>query len=249
MLNRQTLYLRTDPSQSNIVLRASFKTIFFTCLIGLIAAQFNATQAIAQTANKSDILLHIVSQCLDPSKLNYCTDCVLPRVDSGCTEVTECKKTNEIWTLNLKYVAMRDIKMCGCPGELIHGLAIPRAVISGIEDPNRQEDIWQFAWNAGVERIEAESLALVVNPQSARSQNQLHIHLLRLSQNARNRFQQYEPIPVDHLENIWAVAESAAKSKKLKDYGVLVAKAQNAGYLVLVTPESPEAAFTVWKCN
>jgi CDP-diacylglycerol pyrophosphatase len=45
------------------------------------------------------------------------------------------------------------------------------------------------------------------------------------------------------------VADKVAKTKGLNNYGVLVAKALEGKYLVLVSPNSPEAAFTVWSCH
>ena len=208
-----------------------------------------SSQSIAFNIARSDILLHIVTQCVDPSATNYCVNCMLPRADAKCGNISECKQTNEVWRLSTRYAAIRDIKMCGCPSDFIHGLAMPRKVVTGVEDPNREEDIWQFAWDVGIERIEAESLALVVNPPSQRTQNQLHLHILRLDQNARTRFDQYNTVYVDNLENIWFAADKVAKSKGLNDYGVLVAKARDGKYLVLVSQNSPEAAFTIWKCS
>ena len=207
-----------------------------------------SSQAFALTVARSDILLHIVSQCVDPSKANYCSQCMLPRRDANCG-VSECKKTNEVWALNTQYAAIRDIKMCGCPAEFIHGLAMPREVITGVEDLNRQEGIWQFAWDVATERIELDSIALVVNPKSQRTQNQLHIHLVRLDKNARTHLSQYLPVQVDNLESIWATAANAARAKSLDDYGVLVAQSSSSGYMVVVIPNSPEAAFTIWKCE
>ena len=207
-----------------------------------------SSQAFALTVARSDILLHIVSQCVDPSKANYCSQCMLPRRDANCG-VSECKKTNEVWALNTQYAAIRDIKMCGCPAEFIHGLAMPREVITGVEDLNRQEGIWQFAWDIATERIELDSIALVVNPKSQRTQNQLHIHLVRLDENARTHLSQYLPVQVNNLESIWATAANAARAKGLDDYGVLVAQSSSSGYMVVVTPNSPEAAFTIWKCE
>jgi CDP-diacylglycerol pyrophosphatase len=230
-------------------LSTSTNHLWAKILVALIAIIGISSQAISLNIAKSDILLHIVSQCVDPSKENYCSNCMLPRREANCGGITECKKTNEVWTLNTQYVAIRDIKMCGCPVEFIHGLALPRQVITGVEDLNREEGIWQFAWDVGIERIEAESLALVVNPKSQRSQNQLHLHILRLDQNAKTRFEQHAPVYVDTLESIWLVADKVAKTKGLNDYGVLVAKALEGKYLVLVSPNSPEAAFTVWSCH
>ena len=205
-------------------------------------------QAFAITVARSDILLHIVSQCVDPSKANYCSQCMLPRRDANCG-VSECKKTNEVWALNTQYAAIRDIKMCGCPAEFVHGLAMPREAVTGVEDPNREEGIWQFAWDVAMQRIEPQSIALAINPKSQRTQNQLHIHLVRLDKKARTHLSQYLPVQVNNLESIWATAANAARAKGLDDYGVLVAQSSSSGYMVVVTPNSPEAAFTIWKCE
>ena len=218
-------------------------------LFALIATIGITSQSTALNIAKSDILLHIVSQCVDPTASNYCSNCMLPRADAGCSNILECKKTNEVWRLSTRYAAIRDIKMCDCPVEFIHGLAMPRGVVTGVEDPNREEGIWQFAWDVGIERIEAESLALVVNPRSQRTQNQLHVHILRLDQNARIQFKQDAVAYVDNLESVWLVAEKIAKTKDLSDYGVLVSKALDGKFLVLVSADSPESAFTNWSCR
>jgi CDP-diacylglycerol pyrophosphatase len=173
---------------------------------------------------------------------------MLPRRDANCG-VSECKKTNEVWALNTLYAAIRDIKMCGCPAEFVHGLAMPRKVVTGVEDPNREEGIWQFAWDVAMQRIEPQSIALAINPKSQRTQNQLHIHLVRLDKNARTHLSQHLPVQVNNLESIWATAANAARAKGLDDYGVLVAQSSSSGYMVVVTPNSPEAAFTIWKCE
>jgi CDP-diacylglycerol pyrophosphatase len=227
----------------------SAKKLWPKILFTILATIGASSQARALNIAKSDILLHIVSQCVDPSTTNYCANCMLPRADARCNNISACKQTNEVWRLSTRYAAIRDIKMCGCPAEFIHGLAMPREVITGVEDPNREEGIWQFAWDEGMERIEAESLALVVNPPSQRTQNQLHVHILRLDQNARARFDQSSTVYIDKLESVWLVADKVAKTKGLSDYGVLVAKSLDGKYLVLVSPDSPEAAFTIWKCN
>lgn len=105
----------------------------------------NLSSTLALDIAKSDILLHIVTQCVDPAKDNYCSGCKLPRRDANCLGKTECRETNEVWLLTAKYVAIRDIKICGCPADFVHGLAMPRSIISGVEDDSREEGIWQFA--------------------------------------------------------------------------------------------------------
>jgi CDP-diacylglycerol pyrophosphatase len=228
-------------------LTISIKGFWSKAIAVITALIFFQTQAIALNVSRSDILLHIVSQCVDLSKANYCSNCMIPRRDSGCG-VSECKKTNEVWALNTQYVAIRDIKMCGCSDDFIHGLAMPRGVVTGVEDLNRQEGIWQFAWDVAIERIESESVALAVNPKSQRTQNQLHVHLVRLDKNARDSFLQHSPVYVNNLGHIWAIAEKDANAKGLSDYGVLVAQQSPGKYLVVTSANSPEAAFTQWTC-
>jgi CDP-diacylglycerol pyrophosphatase len=232
-----------------MVLRINSKALWLEILFALTVTIGVAPKAIALSVAKSDILMHIASQCVDPSKVNYCSNCMLPRSDASCTDLSECKKNSEVWALNQQYVAIRDIKMCGCPTDFVHGLAMPRDIVTGVEDANRQENIWQFSWDVAIERMEPSSIALVVNPKSQRTQNQLHIHLVRLDKNARINLPQYSPIYVDSLEYIWAAAEKDALAKDLNDYGVLVAQLSPSKYMVVVTPSSPEAAFTQWSCN
>lgn len=216
---------------------------------GLVLALAVSVQAAPSHVARSDILLHIVIQCVDPAKVNYCANCLLPRLDSGCEGGVECKKTNEVWALNARYVAIRDIKMCGCPAGFVHGLAMPRDVITGVEDANREGDIWQFAWDIGLEKIESESLTLVVNPKSERTQNQLHVHILRLDQSARAKLTSQDHAYIQNLDQVWNVAQKIADSKGLKDYGILAASDSSERFIVVVTTYSPESTFTVWRCS
>jgi len=197
---------------------------------------------------RSDILLHIVTQCIDPSIQNYCSQCMSPRLEGHCG-VTECKKTTDVWASNDQFVAMRDIKMCGCPAHFVHGLALPKSVVTGVEDPKKPEGIWQFAWDEAAKKIEPESIALVVNPQFHRSQNQLHLHMLRLTSKARDHLTHNDPHFVENLDQVWSVASKAASTKGLRDFGVIVIQAQDHPFMIVVTEYSPEAAFTQWRCD
>ena len=47
---------------------------------------------------------------------------------------------------------VRDRKMCGCPADFVHGLTIPLRRVTGVEDPRLPDDIWAFAWKAGLGR-------------------------------------------------------------------------------------------------
>jgi len=218
-------------------------------LVVLTLALIVSAQANDSAVARSDILLHIVTQCVEPTTANYCEQCNFPRADRHCGVGAECKKTTEVLARNAQYVVIRDSKMCGCPAEFFHGLALPLDVVTGVEDSKRPEGIWQFAWEVAAERIEPESIALVVNPKSQRSQNQLHIHLVRLDGQARPQFDRNTPSYVNHLDHVWAIAERDAKSKGLTDYGVLVAQQSPGQFVVVTTPSSPEAMFTQWSCH
>jgi CDP-diacylglycerol pyrophosphatase len=197
----------------------------------------------------SDILLDIVRHCVDPKLENYCTRCRAPIAEVACTPETSCKKTTEVWSSNTEYVAIRDIKMCGCPASFVHGLVMPLQVITGVEDPLRPEGIWQYAWDEATLRMEAEAIALVVNPQNFRSQNQLHVHLVRLKPQARAEFKSMATGTSSNLLSVWKIAAELAKQKNLPDYGVLVSTEESGGFKVVVTTVSPGHLFTQYVCR
>ena len=78
-----------------------------------------------------DALREIVSECLDTTALQYCRVCPWPRADQSCPGHADCRDTTQVWAESDNYVAIRDIKMCGCPEGFVHGLALPRARITG----------------------------------------------------------------------------------------------------------------------
>jgi len=197
----------------------------------------------------SDILLDIVRHCVDPKLENYCTRCRAPIAEVACTPETSCKKTTEVWSSNTEYVAIRDIKMCGCPASFVHGLVMPLQVITGVEDPLRPEGIWQYAWDEAALRMEAEAIALVVNPQNFRSQNQLHVHLVRLKPQARAEFKSMATGTSSNLLNVWKISAELAKKQNLPDYGVLVSTEESGGFKVVVTTVSPGHLFTQYVCR
>ena len=197
----------------------------------------------------SDILLDIVRHCVDPKLENYCTRCRAPIAEVACTPETSCKKTTEVWSSNTEYVAIRDIKMCGCPASFVHGLVMPLQVITGVEDPLRPEGIWQYAWDEATLRMEAEAIALVVNPQNFRSQNQLHVHLVRLKPQARAEFKSMATGTSSNLLSVWKIAAELAKQQNLPDYGVLVSTQESGGFKVVVTTVSPGHLFTQYVCR
>src|SRR5262249_32587725 len=144
---------------------------------------------------------------------------------------------------------IRDIKMCGCPADFVHGLALPRFKVTGVEDPRRPAGIWAFAWDTARGRIaDDRQIALVVNPPTERTQDQLHVHLVRLSPNARGRVASLAPAKAERLDQVWEVASQRAAGGK--DYGVLVARDEiGGGFLVLTDSRSPEFQFTEAVCR
>ncbi len=206
--------------------------------------------SVAPAAASRDVLWHIVSECLGPEAPAYCSRCARPLADT-CGAAGACRETTEIWAKTRDYVAIRDIKMCGCPAGFVHGLAMPRDRVSGVEDARRPAGLWAFAWEAAIARIaEEREIALVVNPARLRTQDQLHVHLVRLSPEARPRLAARSPARTRTLDNVWSVAAAKAAAAGLADYGVLVARdVDRPGFLVLVESESPEYGFTSATCR
>ncbi len=219
------------------------RSILVILLLGSIYPSF------ALEISRSDILLNIATQCINPKTQNYCNQCVSPRIDSSCGNPQDCKNTTEVWSENEQFVSIRDIKMCGCSKDFIHGLTMPRSEVTGIEDIRRQEEIWQFAWETSKKIIEPDLIALVVNPKSHRSQNQLHVHLVRIDPKVKNKFNAYIFTYVKNLDHVWETAGKLAAKNSLIDYGILVTRATSNQFTVLITPNSPESEFTIWKCN
>ncbi|HJV67499.1 MAG TPA: CDP-diacylglycerol diphosphatase [Geomonas sp.] len=220
----------------------------------LTAARFILVQALslsllmmagpAAANGNRDILWNIVSNCVDTSAKDYCFRCSVPRAEIDCHS---CRDTTEVWAESADFVVVRDIKSCACPGGFVHGLAVPRTRVTGFEDPLRPDGIWKFAWEAGLKKMPENELALAVNPKSQRSQDQLHVHVVRVLR---------EKLPgdprrvstVDSLDRVWYAAASMAAALNWKDYGVLVTRGPQ-GYLVVVDDQSPEYDYTIAQCR
>lgn len=197
----------------------------------------------------SDTLLHIVQQCVDPSTQNYCAQCRLPKKSAECLAAPTCRSTVEIWAEDKDFVAMRDIKMCGCPEDFVHGLVLPKATITGVEDPNKPDSIWLFAWRIAILRMSAEDIALVVNPRLRRTQNQLHVHLVRLKPESRSKFGMQMVGKTSDISSVWHIAQRAAGERKMDDFGVLVFQTAANKFGVVISGDSPEGLYTHAVCR
>jgi len=205
---------------------------------------------LAGCSGQHDRLQRLVTNCLDISGEQYCSSCQWPRAESGCSADNACARTTEVWRESLNYVAIRDKKMCSCTTpNFVHGLVIPRALIAGVESPNRPNGIWNFAWQTALKRdIPATEIALAINPQHDRSENQLHIHITALRKDSRKLFNKELSMPVESLDRVWDAAAKMARAKGLSDYGILVVKGADDSFTVLVEPESPEDLYMLARC-
>ena len=204
----------------------------------------------AHAAGSRDVLWEIVSNCLNPGVADYCANCRSPLPGTSCAAEIACKNTTELWAETEAYVALRDRKMCGCPDDFVHGLVVPRARVTGVEDPLRPDGIWGFAWATALKRIGDETAAaLAVNPQGTRAQDQLHVHILRLRPDARPRFARARTARVQKLDEVWRAAGRIAAAAGLADYGILVASDPPSGFIVLVDSISPEKSYGLERCR
>ena len=221
-------------------------------ITGILITVFLMVTHTSAVAASKETLWNIINNCLDITALDYCTTCNVQRTESGCGggAANSCATQLDVWAESSNYVAIRDQKMCGCPSDFVHGLAIPRAHVTGVEDPKRPTGIWAFAWAEARSKISDEkTIALVVNPALKRSQDQLHVHIVRLKKDARHNATAQHQARVESLDLVWSVARQLAKDPKFDDYGVLVIKHPETGYLVLISRESPEYKYTEATCG
>lgn len=230
-------------------LALSIKWIFQFSKVLLLVCMTLGLWGSANATKYSDILLDIVQNCIAPQSANYCQKCRAPVASALCGNQDSCQKTTEIWSSNEAFVAIRDIKMCSCPANFVHGLVLPKQTITGVEDPLRPDAIWPYAWDIASTRIEPESIALVINPKNFRSQNQMHIHLVKLKPKARQELEKLRNDQVDNLLQVWNAAKQSAKEQQLEDYGVLVMRNASGTFNVVLTVESPGKTYTEYVCD
>ncbi len=228
---------------------SSFRRRYYRLFTIVFIAGTLWISGVAAAASRN-VLWEIVSGCLDPTTPNYCTLCRWPLDTSSCGAGKPCEKTCQLWAETADYAAIRDIKMCNCPEGFVHGLVLPRTRVTGVEDPHRPDGIWHFAWNVAAQRIhDLSQICLVVNPSGMRTQDQLHVHIMRLQTDARQRLEKFSGAHITDLNTVWKTAGKLAATAGLNDYGVIVIQAADGGYRVSIEKESPEREYGVVSCR
>lgn len=223
---------------------------------------------VSPAQNRSDILWNIVNNCLADGAATRAQVCPAPprpaqppSAFAGKSEAQRyCRTSTEEWAREPGvFVSFRDIKMCDCPDqpEFIHGLALPFAKVTGVEDPARPDGIWAFAWSVGLKKIgDKQVIGLAMNPQSGRSQNQMHVHIVRLRPDYLKRIDAnpdavLRTVPLHDLGRVWSETFPAAGPDGFRDFGVLVTSDGADGYVLRVIDPSfsPEGDYTQWSCR
>jgi CDP-diacylglycerol pyrophosphatase len=197
-----------------------------------------------------DWLWHIVSECAQPSTDDYCRRCRRP-IDGLCG-ARACEESIALWGASDDFVAVRDRKMCGCAAPFVHGLALPFKRVAGVEDPARPDGLWAFAWKQAADVIDgADDILLAVNGPQRRTQDQLHVHILRLSASGRKKLLATRPERVASLGDTWRAAARHAERLGLTGwYGVAVVRADEKSFLVAADPSGhPETSFGQALCR
>ena len=196
----------------------------------------------------------IVSRCVNRQTAAYCS---CPPFELSCCGNPSTPDVDVVWARTADFIVIRDLRMCGCPPDFVSGLAMPLTPISGIEDPRRPEGIWPFAWGVAQARIPDDlAIGLVINPPEARTQNQMHVHLLRLRADVRPWLDGDAPappgvrvVPVPDLDAIFAAVQARVGAEHMRDTGVLVARGRRGGWRAVLTDRTSPQAFTVNRCT
>jgi CDP-diacylglycerol pyrophosphatase len=193
-------------------------------------------------------LWNIVSTCVDTAAPRYCECAAFAR---SCCGSTTTPNADVVWGASPEFVVIRDMAMCGCDPEFVAGLALPRTRVSGIEDPKRPDAIWPFAWDVARRRIADElDVALVINPVDARTENQMHVHLLRLKADGRAQLDVHpDAMHLPTLDRVFTAAAARVGDAAMGDHGILVAKRRVGGWLAVLTRGSSPQTFTRNRCR
>lgn len=229
--------------------------LFALLLIALLTTTALASDPppLGTPAPHADALWRIVSSCIDGEDgLSFCK---CPAFNRSCCERTATPNADVVWAESADFVAIRNMSMCGCGGDFVAGLALPRARITGIEDPKRPDGIWPFAWDVARKHIpETSEIALVINPPEDRTQNQMHVHIVRLTPKGRAQIDTSTTgddtigLTLPDLRGVFTAAVEKLGPERIGGWGIIVTPWPAGGYrAVLVDEQSPES-FTEHAC-
>lgn len=234
-----------------------------TLLATLLGAP-RAASAILDAPSPADALWRIVSTCIDaprpPAAAAYCA---CPAMARSCCGDPATPDVDVVWSETPAFVAVRDLTACGCAAGFVAGLAMPRTRVTGIEDPARPDAIWPFAWETARARIADElAIGLAINPEVVRSQNQLHIHMLRLKPGVRDLLDaalRSDPLAwgdasaillrLPDLGQVFTTVAARVGDAAMGAHGVLVARAAGGGFVALITDRSSPQVYTENRCT
>jgi len=210
-----------------------------------------------------DALWRIVSTCFARAAASDAgPSCSCPALRRSCCDDAATPAADAVWAETTAFVAIRDMRACGCPGGFVAGLALPRARVTGIEDPARPDGIWPFAWDVARSHIPDElDIGLAINPETARTQDQMHVHLLRLKPGVRKQLNDalaHAPpawpsagvivLRLPDLEHVFTTVAARVGDAAMGTRGVLVARAPDGGFIALITDRSSPQAYTQNRC-
>jgi len=230
----------------------------------LVGAPAAHAGLVSDPASPANALWNIIASCVDAPHDAAASYCACPAFTRSCCGDPKTPNADVVWGETQDFVVIRDLSMCGCEAGFVAGLAIPRSRITGIEDPARPDGIWPFAWDVARRHIADETeIGLVINPDDARTQNQMHVHLLRLDRGARALLDSLEPtsdgtwlrapaalvLPLPDLDHVFATAADRVGADAIGTHGILVARAKRAGYLAVLTDRSSPQVLTRSHCR
>lgn len=248
----------------------------FTVVVAALAVASTSAAvpfAIHDAPSPPNALWTLVASCIDrPSGAEPEPYCRCPAMIRSCCHDVTTPDDDVVWAVTPQLVALRDMTSCGCAipsgavsgaPPFVAGLAMPRTHVTGIEDPSRPDAIWPFAWQVAKTRIPDElEIGLVINPVDTRTQDQMHVHLLRLTAGVRARLDALRPtadgaqlaadaivVPLPDLDRVFRVAQDRVGAAAMGAHGILVARARGDGYLAVLTTRSSPQAFTVNACG
>ena len=210
----------------------------------------------AEPSPSPDALWEIVGTCIAGRGADYCA---CPAFARSCCDDLRRPDREVVWAREPDFVAIQDMKACGCDPSFVAGLALPRTRVSGIEDPRRPEGIWPFAWRVAQGRIrDPSTIALAINPATARTQRQMHVHILRLRPDARARLLALPTgveadgvivVRLASLDAVFGAAIAAVGADRIGDQGILVFAAPSGGFRAVLTDRASPQRFTMNDCR